>query len=166
MEILQLVNAICDALENVTQSVRTRKTKENAPKQSDVFKYPNDVKDRWYKLEQITATHRLDCDSLREAPNALELIVGGVVSTAVIDDQKIGRSLSVEAFAKKYNAVDGVEIDLKSALSKKVKEVDPEKISKLTKQLPRDKQIELANKQMLELGLEIGPDGTLVPKTE
>ena len=164
MEVKQLIEAICDALENVTQSVRTRKTKENTEKQSEVFKYPNDAKDRWYKYEQITATHRLDCDSLRDAPNALELIVGGVVSTAVIDDQKIGRALSVDAFAKKYNATDGVIIDLKSALSKKVKEVQPETVRKLTNKSPREQQIALANEQMTALGLEVGPDGTLVPK--
>ena len=151
----EVLNALCDALENVTQSVRTRKTKENAPKASDVFKYPNEAKDRWYKYEQITADHRLACDGLRKAPNALELIVGGVVSTAVIDDQKIGRALSVEAFAKKYNAVDGVIIDLKSALSKKVKEVQPETVKKQFNRLTNEQQRKLVAEQAKALGLSM-----------
>ena len=154
MEAKQLIEAICDALENVTQSVRTRKTKENNEKQSDVFKYPNDAKDRWYKYRQITATHRLDCESLRNAPNALELIVGGVVSTAVIDDQKIGRSLSVEAFGRKYSDPDGVVIDLKSALSKKVKEVSPETVKKQFNRLTKEQQITLLREQAKIAGID------------
>lgn len=155
MDTKQLIEVICDMLEGVTQSVRTRKTGEKSKTKTDVYKYANEAGDLFYKYEQITATHRLDCDSLREAPNALELIVGGVVSTAVIDDQKIGRALSVDAFAKKYNKADGVIIDLKSALSKKVKEVNPEAVRKQTARLSTDDQKALALELMKKHGITL-----------
>lgn len=154
MDNKQLIEAICDELENVTQSARTRKTSEKSKTKSDVYKHANEAGDLFYKYEQITATHRLDCDSLREAPNALELIVGGVVSTAVIDDQKIGRVLSVSAFAEKYNAVDGVIIDLKSALSKKVKEVSPDTVKKQFNRLSKEQQITLLREQAKIAGID------------
>ena len=155
MEQKQLIDAICDALENVTQSVRTRKAKDNQPSKSDEYTFPNDTGDRWYKFEQITAEHRLDCDSLRDAPDALSLIVGGIVSTAVIDDQKDGRALVVEAFGKKYNNNDGVTIDLKSELSKKVKEVSVETVKKQTARLSVEQQKELAIELMKKHGITV-----------
>lgn len=158
------INAICDVLESVTQSVRTRKTGEKSKTKSDVFKYANDAGNLFYKHEQITAEHRFDCDGLREAPNAIDLIASGLVSDMVIDDQKNGRALSVDAFAKKYNDSNGVTVNALDALTTSVKEIKPETVRKLTNKLPREQQIALANEQMKALGLEIGPDGTLIPK--
>ena len=163
MDFKAIVNAVCDKLEAITQSTRTRKTGEKAKVKSDIFKYANEAGDLFYKHEQVTAEHRFDCDSLRDAPDALDLIVGGLVSDMIIDDQKNGRALSVDALSKKYNNTDGVTVDALDALKKSVKEVNPEAVRKQTARLSKDEQIKLANEQMVKLGLEVGPDGTLVP---
>ena len=163
MENLQVVNAICDALENITQSVRTRKTGEKSKTKSDVFKYANESGELFYKHEQITAEHRFDCDTLREAPNAIDLIASGLVSDMVIDSQKNGRALSVDAFTKQYNNAEGVTVNAFDALTTNVKEVKPETVRKLQNKLSREQQIVLINEQQQALGLEM-VDGKLVPK--
>ena len=163
METKQLIDAICDALENVTQSVRTRKTGEKSTTKSEVFKYENEAGELFYKYEQVTAEHRFDCEGLRSAPNAIDLIVGGLVSDIIIDDQKNGRMLSTtfkapqtqSAFDDRYKNPDGVMVNVLSALSKNTKEVNPETVRKQTARLSVEQQKELAIELMKKHGITV-----------
>ena len=141
MDTKQVVNAICDKLESITMSPRTRKSNEHSDSETDVYKHPNEAKTRWYKYPQHTAEHRFDCESIREADNALDLLVGGIIATVIIDEQKVGRALSAEAFEKKYADSDGVEIDVKSALSKKVADPVATYAAKAKKMTPAQREM-------------------------
>lgn len=148
MEQKQIVEAICDVLENITQSVRTRKSGEKSKTESDEYKYVNDAGNLFYKYEQVTAEHRFDCETLRKAPNALELIADGLVSDMIIDEQKVGRSLSIDAFNKKYKDPDGVTVNALDALQKAVSEVKPEAVQKQASRLSKDQSKVLLAKLM------------------
>lgn len=148
MDTKQIVEAICDTLEDITQSVRTRKTGEKTKTESNEYKYANDAGDLFYKYEQVTAEHRFDCETLRAAPNGLELIAAGLVSDMIIDDQKNGRALSTTAFDAKYKNPDGVTVNALDALQKAISEVKPEAVAKQATRLSKDQSKELMAKLM------------------
>ena len=168
MENLQVIEALCDALENLTMTnVRTRKSAnkskgEVGDKETSVLTYPNADESLWYKYEQVTTEHRFSCDSLRKAPNALELIIGGEARHLIIESQKSGRMLSADkpkdgsqsAFDKIYKNVDGITIDVLAALKKNVKEVSPETVKKQFNRLSKEQQVTLLREQAKIAGID------------
>jgi hypothetical protein len=147
MDTKQALETLVELLGNRTETRRTRKNGQWNETETAEHKYPNDDKSKWYKHQQFTTTHSFNCDDV-----TIDLLVQAIIDQIIIDDQRVGRSLSDEAFTKKYSKP--VEINVKSALSKKTgATASPDKVLKQAQKLTREQQIELIKQQSASLGL-------------
>lgn len=156
MELTQVVEAIVERLESLTQTRRTRKSNESSDKQSDVYRFPNADKSKWYRYKQFSTTVRFDCDKISdlEASAALTLLVGALADQVIIGKQKLDRMLSADKIQALLTDPEGVTVDVFDALEKKVGQpVSTDALLKQSRKLSPDKKKAFIAQAMLEAGL-------------